>query len=217
MKYGTYSLTKDKISRKPRKLSFVAKAKLLWHRTVITVLVATIIGSSYFCTFVAGQLTATQAHAETTQIAPEVQTVYVQVPAPTPAPKPATVYTAAEIAELRNILYSEVGNRSQDKRKLEARVVVSTVLNRLAINQKEKRGPQTIIGVLHQPNQYQGWQSKQYNLAASGKGNVKKLEAIDAVLDTLNAGTFKDTANGAYFYVHNSDGTIEYDDTRNFY
>jgi len=145
--------------------------------------------------------------------------------APTPAPRTDVFVDPVrnveinddDIEELRRILYSEIGNRSQEKRALEAKVVINTALNRLAENKKHNRGPQTLADVLRQKNQYQGLGTKQYDIAASGKGNVKKMEAIDDVLAALVRGEIQDTTNGAFYYIHNPDETITYDDQRKLY
>lgn len=122
-----------------------------------------------------------------------------------------------DVAELRHILYSEIGNRSQDKRGLEARVVVNTALNRLAENRRRGRGPQTLAKVLREKNQYQGYGTKQYKLSKEGRGDPDKNEAIDAVLTELGSGQFADNTNGAFYYIHNDDETITYDDARPLY
>lgn len=122
-----------------------------------------------------------------------------------------------DVKELRKILYSEIGNRSQDKRMLEARVLINTALNRLAENRSRGRGPQTLAGVLKEKNQYQGYGTKQYQIAANGQGDPKKLEAIDSVIAELQQGALTDNTNGAFYYIHNDDGTITYDDARPLY
>lgn len=118
-----------------------------------------------------------------------------------------------DAAELRNILYGEVSNRSKDKRQLESRVIINTVLNRVLENRKRGNN-KTVAEILKQPNQYQAYDSEQYKLAKSGKGNAEKLAAIDEVLEELKKGEFEDITNGAAFYIHNDDGSITYDDER---
>lgn len=123
----------------------------------------------------------------------------------------------SDTEELKKILYSEVGNRSQEKRALEATVIINTALNRLAENQKLGRGPQTLLGVLTADNQYQGYQSKQYKVATTSEASPKKLAVIEEILTKLKNGELTDNTNGAFYYIHNPDGTITYDDKRKLY
>ena len=122
-----------------------------------------------------------------------------------------------DLQTARNVLYGEVSNRSQEKRELEATTIMNTAINRLRENQNLSRGPQSLSGVLSQPNQYQAYNGSQYKIAAAGQGNTQKLQAIDAVLNNVKSGKLTDNTNGAYFYIHNPDQSITYDDTRPLY
>ena len=137
-------------------------------------------------------------------------------------PKPKAIARGIDLSdddidELKHVLYSEIGNRSQEKRSLEADVVINTALNRVTENRSKGRGPQTLKEVLRQDNQYQGLGTKQYEISKSGKGEARKNEAIDAALARLKSGELEDNTNGAFYYIHNDDGTITYDDTRPLY
>lgn len=122
-----------------------------------------------------------------------------------------------DLDELRHILYGEVSNRPKEKKQLETRVIVNTVLNRVAENRRLGRGPQTVREVLTQDNQYQAFGEKQYKLSKQGKGDPNKVAAIDEVLAELEKGDFEENTNGAFYYIHNDDGSITYDDTRPLY
>ncbi len=141
-------------------------------------------------------------------------------PIPNEVPDRNVKLTDDDLQELRNVLYAEISNRDPEKQKLESRVIVNTALNR--IKQYGAKGRQLALAqVLREPNQYQGYApdkpDSQYNVVKSGKGNTKKLAAIDAVLEELKGGAFKDETNGAVFYFHKPDGSIQYDDKRPLY
>ncbi len=127
----------------------------------------------------------------------------------------------SDIDELRNVLYAEISNRPEEKRKLEARVIINTALNRLKENQATGKGPQTLLEVLSQPNQYQGYrpgdEKSQYEVARSGKANRAKMAAIDEVLREMVDGSLEDTTGGAFYYVHRPDGSIIYDNKKPLY
>lgn len=122
-----------------------------------------------------------------------------------------------DVAELRNVLYSEISNRDPEKQKMESRVILNTALNRMG--QYRDRGRELTLGdVLREPNQYQGYmpdnEKSQYNVARSGKGDKKKLAAIDEVIQEVISGKLEDTTNGAVYYIHHPDGRIEFDDKK---
>jgi len=116
-----------------------------------------------------------------------------------------------DMGELRNVLYAEISNRDPEKQKMESRAIVNTALNRIP-QYKEKGKTLRLSDVLREKNQYQGYNpddpKSQYMVAKSGKGNAKKLAAIDEVLNEIKGGEFKDTTDGKVFYVHEDDGRI---------
>lgn len=128
--------------------------------------------------------------------------------------------TDSDLDELAYILMGEVGNRGPEKQDLEARVIINTALNRL--NEYASGGKKkTLADVLRMPNQYQGYMpdnpESQYSKAKSGKMDEltkSKFQFIRSVVDSLKQGKFEDNTNGAFYYVHNPDGSIEYDDSR---
>lgn len=122
-----------------------------------------------------------------------------------------------EIEELRNILYGEISNRPKDKQALEARVIINTALNRIKENRDLGMSFDTMMKVLHQDNQYQALGGKQYELAKRGEADPDKMAVIDEVIEELKQGKIKENTNGAFYYIHNPDGSITYDDNRPLY
>lgn len=127
--------------------------------------------------------------------------------------------TDSDIEAFRPLLYGEVSNRNFDKKKLEANVIFNTVLNR----QKEyaKRGQnKTVAEILAMPNQYQAYGGKQYaayHAPADSISAAKKKEVdaiVDEIKDRIKRGDYQDNTEGAYFYIHNPDQTITYDNLR---
>lgn len=130
--------------------------------------------------------------------------------------------TDADIESFRPLLYGEVSNRDLEKQKLEADVIFNTALNR----QKEyaSRGQnKTLAEILSMPNQYQAYEGPQYQ-EYSNPTNVlseAKKRQIDAIVDDIKrrvkSGEFEDNTEGAYYYVHNSDGSITYDNLKELF
>lgn len=70
---------------------------------------------------------------------------------------------------------------------------------------------QSLTDVMTAPQQYQGFNSKEYQRIAAGKttkGDEQKLKAIDAVLAQMKSGTLTDNTEGRTFYTHHADGSI---------
>lgn len=124
---------------------------------------------------------------------------------------------------LRPVVFGEISNRPPEKQELEARVILNTAINRL--KEYKKHGENlTLEEVLAMPNQYQAYGGKQFNLYKTGTStelDTGKKQSVDAIIDKLMAevksGKFKDNTNGAFFYKHNKDGSITYDDKRRLF
>ncbi len=125
--------------------------------------------------------------------------------------------------EFRPVAFGEISNRSPKQQELEARVILNTAINRM--KEYAKHGQYfTLAEVLKMPNQYQAQGGKQYqiykgvNHPATQELDAKKKTALDHTFDELlaeaKAGTLKDNTNGAFYYIHNPDGSITYDDKR---
>jgi hypothetical protein len=125
-----------------------------------------------------------------------------------------------DIEELKAVLFGEISNRSLDKKELEARVILSTVLNRIKEHKDYKKAIKSIKDIVTEKNQYQAYGSEQYKKYKTGLdtlGQKKKQEInalVEKLLDELKQGKFKDITNGALYYIHNDNGTITYDDKK---
>jgi len=130
--------------------------------------------------------------------------------------------TEDDIEAFRPLLYGEVSNRNPDKKQLEADVIFNTALNR----QREyaSRGQnKTLSEILAMPNQYQAYNGEQYKEYANPTlpMSIEKKKQVDAIVDDIKArvksGEFKDNTEGAYYYIHNSDGSITYDNLKELF
>jgi len=128
----------------------------------------------------------------------------------------------SDFEALRPLIYGEVSNRNLGKKKLESDVIFNTALNR----QREyaSRGQnKTISEILAMPNQYQAYGGDQYNeyTNPSNSGSVLKKKEVDSIIDDIKTrvktGEFKDNTEGAYYYIHNSDGSITYDNLKELF
>ena len=155
-----------------------------------------------------------------------ISSMYTPPPQPI-APQPTTYklpdrqanISDTDFEAFRPLLYGEVSNRNYDKKKLEADVILNTVLNR----QKEyaKRGQnKSVAEILAMPNQYQAYGGKQYTAYQNPADSIsaakkKEVDAIvDEIKDRIKRGDYQDNTEGAYFYIHNPDQTITYDNLR---
>lgn len=124
---------------------------------------------------------------------------------------------------LRPIVFGEVSNRDTDKKELESRIVLNTAINRLV--EKKRMGHEMSFGeVLSEPKQYQAYGGEQFNLYHSqdlDEPTKQKKQEIDSILNNLwnevKSGTFEDNTQGAYYYIHNKDGTITYDNNKKLF
>jgi len=123
-----------------------------------------------------------------------------------------------DVRALLPIVYGEISNRSPKKQELEARVILNTALNR--VKEYAKHGvKKTLKEVLEQPNQYQAFGGKQYkHYNATTTDSDAKHATVDQIVNKLvqemQSGNFADNTNGAYYYVHKGNGSIEYDNKK---
>lgn len=131
-------------------------------------------------------------------------------------------YTDADLEAIKPILYAEISNRPYDKKQLEAEVILNTIFNR-AREYKAKGTPKSISEIVAMPNQYQAYGSKQYKNYANPTLYLdkKKKDEIESIVGNLHSqiqsGKYKDNTNNAYYYVHNPDGSIAYDNKRQLF
>ena len=133
----------------------------------------------------------------------------------TPAPAPTYNVRGANLSNqdlqtLRNVLFAEISNRNPTKQALEAKTITNTALNR--IQQYNANGKQYgLHQVLTEPNQYQGYNSPEYQRIASGQTtttDAQKLNSIDGVIGQMKTGNFPDNTGGKVFYHHDNTGKI---------
>ena len=130
--------------------------------------------------------------------------------------------TDSDIEAFKPLLYGEISNRDFTKKQLEGDVIFNTVLNR----QKEyaKKGQyRTISEILAMPNQYKAYGGLQYTnyfnppdpLALAKKQQVDMI--VDRIRDKIKKGDFVDNTEGAYYYMHEKDGKIKYDNLKKLF
>jgi len=114
-----------------------------------------------------------------------------------------------DLEESKRIIFSELSNRgSEEERKQEARHIINTAINRVPQKKRD------LINVLRENNQYQGYGTKQYNLAAGAPEKLDvlaagKMKLIQSIIDEMKTGNFPDTTKGAAFYIHEPDGRLK--------
>lgn len=115
-----------------------------------------------------------------------------------------------DLETARKVLFAEISNRDPAKQALEATTIMNTALNR--IPQYQAQGKQLALhDVLTMPNQYQGYNSPEYQRISNNATttvDAPKLKAIDNVLEQVKTGKFPDTTGGRVFYHHDSKGRI---------
>lgn len=128
-----------------------------------------------------------------------------------------------EVEVLRKVLFGEISNRNSEKKELEARVILNTVLNRVKNNKDKNKPYDSMLKVLSQNNQYQAYGDKQFGIYDNPKDYPTKQKKdeinkiIDKLLEEIKNGTFQDNTNGAFYYIHNPDGSITFDSKRKLY
>ena len=128
--------------------------------------------------------------------------------------------TDDDIKSLRPLIYGEVSNRGTDKKKLETNVILNTAINRMKEYDTKKKRTHTLSEVLAMPNQYQAYGGSQYQQYSNPPDPVaaakrKEVDAIvDEIVEQLRRGQYPDNTEGAYYYIHEPDGRITYDNRR---
>ena len=130
--------------------------------------------------------------------------------------------TDEDLAAARPLIYGETSNRTPDKQELEAHVIMNTALNRM--REYAARGQKkTLSEVLSMPNQYQAYGGQQYQIYHNpiDVPSQQKKKNIDSIVDKIGnqikSGQYPDTTQGAYFYIHNPDQTITYDNKKQLF
>lgn len=137
-------------------------------------------------------------------------------------PDRGVTYTDEDLAALRPILYGELSNRPYEKKQLEADIILNTILNR-AKEYKTKGKEKSLSEIVAMPNQYQAYGSQQYKNYSNPTLYLdqKKKKEVDMIVDELHnkikSGQYKDITNNAYYYQHNPDGSIVYDNKRQLF
>lgn len=120
----------------------------------------------------------------------------------------------ADFNEAKKLLFSEISNKGGAEGEFEVKAILNTALNRMT--QYAARGtPKTLVEVLREPNQYQGYNSPQYVAAASAAldfPSKKKMEMIEQMLEDIKKNGLEDNTGGRVFYVHEPGGTLKLKD-----
>lgn len=137
-------------------------------------------------------------------------------------PDRGATITDEDFEAFKPLLYGEVSNRDYKKKQLEADVIFNTVLNRQPEYAKYKQN-RTIAEILAMPNQYQAYGGKQYAEYANPTlpMSINKKKEVDMIVEDIKrrvkSGEFKDTTEGAYYYIHNPDYSITYDNMKKLF
>ncbi len=120
-----------------------------------------------------------------------------------------------DIEQVLPTIFAEVSNRTPDKIELEVRTILNTAINRIKDWQNKRGVEKGLVDIMHQPNQYQGFNSDQYKKFVNGqldflgqkKADLVK-QIIDKVVKEMESGIFTDNVTGAVNYIHKPDGRI---------
>ncbi len=129
---------------------------------------------------------------------------------------------AGDLDSIRPILYGEISNRAPDKQALESNVILNTALNRMKAYQA-KGDQKKLSDVLSAPNQYQAYNGPQYKdyFNPPDAPSLNKKKQVDMIVDSIREqmknGSFSDNTKGAYYYTHNKDGSIQYDNLKKLF
>lgn len=143
-------------------------------------------------------------------------------------PSRGASFTEEDFEMMKPLVYGEVSNRGLEKRQMEADVIFNTAINR----QKEyenhpysqyKGSKLPISEIVAMPNQYQAYGGDQYQNYYNPQNPVdvaKKKEVdmiVDMIADKIRRGEYVDNTEGAFYYIHEDDGKIKYDNLRKLY
>lgn len=127
--------------------------------------------------------------------------------------------TDQDFDAVRPLIYGEISNRAPDKQELESHVILNTALNRMR-EYKNKGQNRTLSEVLAMPNQYQAYGGEQYRTYSNPQDIVaqRKKQQVDDIVnrirEQIKTGTYPDNTEGSFYYIHNPDGTITYDNKK---
>ncbi len=128
----------------------------------------------------------------------------------------------SDIQKMRPLIYGEVSNRDYAKKALEADVIMNTAINRQ--REYRKRGKNmSIADIVSMPNQYQAFGGDQYNryhnpTNALELAKKKEVDAIvDMIAEKIKKGEYVDSTEGAFYYVHEKDGKVKYDNIKKLF
>jgi hypothetical protein len=128
----------------------------------------------------------------------------------------------SDFESIKPILYGEISNRAPNKQQLESSVIMNTALNRMKAY-RDRGTPKTLAEVLSMPNQYQAYKGPQYNnyFNPPDAPSLNKKKQVDmmvaSIKDQMKGGQFSDNTEGAYYYTHNKDKTIQYDNLKKLF
>jgi hypothetical protein len=128
-----------------------------------------------------------------------------------------------EFDDIARIMYGEISNRPDDRKRLETQVILNVAANR--VGKPGFANNESLPNVFRAPNQFQAYApdgievdgkrvKSQYQKARDGEldeMSQKKYEEIRRMI--LELSNEPDITNGATFYVHANDGTIWYGNT----
>ena len=141
-------------------------------------------------------------------------------------------FTEDDLKVLKPLMFSEISNREPDKQKLEFNTILNTAINRMGEYKKVKGRDYSLSEVLQMSNQYQGYEpngrkekggkviESQYQIW--GRNDLvgtssKKREYINSLVDSIGNNDIIDNTQGAFFYQHNPDQTITYDNNKKLF
>ena len=131
--------------------------------------------------------------------------------------------TQEDYEDISRIMYGEISNRPDDKRRLEAQVIMNVAANR--VGKKGFANNDSLPNVFRSPNQFQGYAPD--GIEVDGKKTRSQYQKVrDGELDDMSKQKYEeirrmlrelanepDITNGATFYVHAKDGSIWYGNT----
>jgi len=130
--------------------------------------------------------------------------------------------TDDDIQKMRPLIYGEVSNRDYGKKQMEADVIFNTALNR-QLEYRKYNQDRSISDIVAMPNQYQAYGGDQYQTYYNPKNPVdvakkKEVDAIvDAIAEKIRKGEYVDNTEGAFYYIHEDDGKIKYDNIKKLF